>query len=173
MDKRPLNGSIQVLAIGLAAGYCVALGAADTSSPTRTATGTSTRASMMVSVTVAPAAALELSSEPPAVAITSQDLARGYVDISTPTGLRVRSNSPAGYALEVLPVSPLFNAIAIRGLGSDVTVSADGGTIVQRWQHAQSVSLALTYRLYLVDGLQPGTYPWPLRLRVRALESAH
>lgn len=161
MRNRPLNPGVapRVLAVGIAAGYCAGLGAGDS------------RSTMMVRATVAPVAALELLSEPPGIAISTLDLARGYVDVSTPTGVRVRSNSTQGYALEVLPVTALFSAIAIRGLGPDVTLSADGGTIVQRWQHAQSVSLALTYRLYLVDGLQPGTYPWPLRLRVHALDA--
>jgi hypothetical protein len=146
------------VALGIAAGFCVALGAADS------------RGTLLVRATVAPAASIELLSNPPPVDITALDLERGFTDIGVPIGMRVRSNSREGYMLEVLPVSPLFTAVAIHGLGPDISLGADGGTIVQRWQHAQSAELALTYRFYLVPGLAPGEYAWPLRLRVRALE---
>jgi hypothetical protein len=141
----------------ISAGFCLALGATDI------------HGSLMVRATVAPAASIELASQPTRIAISALDLERGYAEISTPVGMHVRCNSREGYLLEVLPVSPLFTSVAIRGLGADVSLGPDGGTLAQRWQHAQSVDLALTYRFYLAPGLVPGEYPWPLRLQVRAL----
>ena len=85
--------------------------------------------------------------------------------------LQVHSNSPRGFELEVLPLSPLFRALAIHGLEREVTLGADGGSVVQHWGRAQTASLSLTYRFYLMPGLGPGEYPWPLRLGVRPLPS--
>lgn len=158
MRKPPSRIARCTVTTGITIGFCAALGAADN------------RATFMVQATVAPAASIQLSSQPPPIAISTADLARGYAEVNTPMGMQVRSNSRQGYMLDVLPLSPLFTTVAIRGLGADVSVGADGGTIVQRWQHAQTIDLALTYRFYLAPGLAPGKYPWPLRLRVRALQ---
>jgi len=150
----------RALALGITAGHCAVLGAAEAHS------------ALMVRASVAPVASLEPLSDSPLLSVSALDIERGYVDVGTPMGIRIRSNSPEGYALEVLPLSPLFSTVSIRGLGSEVSLEQDGGTIVQRWQHGGSVSLALTYRFHLRPGVQPGEYPWPLRLRVRALGTA-
>ena len=59
----------------------------------------------------------------------------------------------------------------IEGLNSDLSLGAEGGTIVQRWQKPQAVKLSLKFRFVLAPGLIPGDYPWPVRLAVRPLES--
>ena len=59
---------------------------------------------------------------------------------------------------------------SVRGFESDVVLDAEGGTVVQRWQPGPQ-HLTLTFRFMLAPGLVPGTYPWPLRLTVRPLES--
>ena len=148
---------LQTLIVAIGADCCVSSSAAES------------HGSMLVSATVRPVATLEQQSEPVAITLSAQDVERGFIDISDPTQLRVHSNSREGYIIELLAVSPMFSSIAVHGLGSDVTLGAEGGSIVQRWDRAQSVSLALTFRLKLAAGLQPGQYPWPLRMRVRAL----
>jgi hypothetical protein len=96
-----------------------------------------------VSATVRAVANIELQSVPAGLAISSADLQRGFIDVAQPTQIRVRSNSPNGFALEVLTVAPMLSSMIVAGLNSDLALGADGGTIVQRWQKPQLVNLSL------------------------------
>jgi hypothetical protein len=125
-----------------------------------------TRATLSVAVTVPPVSRLEIVSQASTVQITAQDLQRGYVDLSQPMLLNVYSNAREGYALEVLPLSPLIKAIAVHGLGSDADLGAQGGRIVERWERPEATTLSLTFRLALAPGAMPGIYPWPLHLAI-------
>jgi len=143
----------------VAAGGFVAAGAADT------------RTSFTVSATVRAVATLERESAPPTLQISADDLRRGYLDVPQPLALVIKSNSPTGFAVDVATLEPVASAIVIHGLDGDVSLGADGGTIVQRWRRPQAVSLSLRIRLILAPGLAPGSYPWPMQLSVRPLES--
>jgi hypothetical protein len=124
-----------------------------------------------VSVTVRAVANMEVRSAPVGLDISSADVQRGFIDVVQPTQLTVRSNSPSGFAIEVLTVaSPLVASMVVEGLDSDLALGPDGGTIVQRWQRPKAVDLSLRFRFALAPGLVPGNYPWPLRLTVRPLE---
>ena len=114
---------------------------------------------------------MEIKSAPAELAISSADLRRGFIEVAQPTQLTVRSNSPSGFALDVLTVaSPMVSSMVVEGLNSDLALGAQGGTIVQRWERAQAVNLSLKFRFALAPGLLPGNYPWPLRLTVRPLD---
>jgi hypothetical protein len=124
-----------------------------------------------VSVMVRAVANLEIQSAPAGLDISNADLQRGFIDVDQPTQLTVRSNSPSGFALDVLTVAaPMVSSMVVEGLNSNLTLGAEGGTIVQRWQHPQAMNLSLKFRFALTPGLPPGNYPWPLRLTVRPLE---
>ena len=125
---------------------------------------------LLVSATVRAIANIERQSAPTELEISGADLARGFIDVVQPTRLTVRSNSPSGFALEVLTVVPLVSSMNIEGLNSDLDLGADGGTIVQRWQKPQVVNLSLKFRFALAPGLVAGNYPWPVRLAVRPLD---
>jgi hypothetical protein len=128
------------------------------------------RSDFSVSVVVRPVANIELSSVPTGLDISAADLRRGYIEVLQPTQLTVRSNSPNGYALEVLTVAPVLSSMIVEGLNSDVALGWEGGTIVQRWQKPQVLNLSLKFRFELVPGLSVGNYPWPVRLAVRPLD---
>jgi len=123
---------------------------------------------LQVSANVSPVARLE-GLAPAPLLITSADVARGFVDTPHPLRLHVFSNSRAGFALDVAAQSPWFTAVAIEGLDTPVTLGAEGGTIVQRWQRAPSRALELRLRFRFEPGLVPGLYAWPLLLRARPL----
>lgn len=125
---------------------------------------------LSVSATVRAVANIERQSAPTDLEISGADLQRGFIDVVQPTRLTVRSNSPNGFALEVLTVAPLLSSMIIEGLNSDLSLGADGGTIVQRWQKPQLVDLSLKFRFTLAPGLVAGDYPWPVRLAVRPLD---
>jgi hypothetical protein len=126
---------------------------------------------LSVTATVRAVAHIDLQSIPAALEIFASDLQRGYIDVPQPTQLVVRSNSQSGFALDVLTVAPILSAMVIQGLDSDLTLGADGGSVVQRWQRPQAVNLSLRFRFALTPGLTPGIYPWPVRMAVRPLES--
>lgn len=123
-----------------------------------------------VSVIVRPMAKIELQSAPSSLDISAADVRRGYVDVPQPTQFIVRSNSPNGYALEVLTVAPVLSSMIVEGLSSDLAFGKEGGTIVQRWQKPQAVNLSLKFRFELLPDLGVGKYPWPVRLAVRPLD---
>ncbi|HEY0801181.1 MAG TPA: hypothetical protein VGD54_10070 [Steroidobacteraceae bacterium] len=124
---------------------------------------------LSVSATVRAVANIELQSVPTGLAISSADLRRGFVDVTQPTQVTVRSNSPNGFALEVLTVAPVLSSMIVEGLNSDLELGAEGGTVVQRWQKPQIVNLSLKFKFALAPGLVAGNYPWPVRLAVRPL----
>jgi hypothetical protein len=125
---------------------------------------------LSVSVIVRPMANIELRSMPSDLDISAADVRRGYVEVMQPTQLVVRSNSPSGYALEILTVAPVLSSMIVEGFNSDLELGREGGTIVQRWQKPQAVNLSLKFRFELAPGLGAGTYPWPVRLAVRPLD---
>ena len=134
-----------------------------------TASTDQARTTLGVSANVVAIARLALVSGEPELLVTTEDLNRGYIDVPMPLHLSVYSNSRSGYALEVLPVSPLFSSVSVQGLGADVLLPADGGTVTHRWEHPQEIALSLKFSFALAAGVQPGRYPWPLRLAARPL----
>lgn len=125
---------------------------------------------LAVSVTVLPVAKIEHESAPSALQISAADLRRGFIDVAQPTLFTVRSNSPTGFELQVLTVTPVLSSMIVDGLNSELALGAEGGSIVQRWEKPQSLNLALKFRFALAPGLVAGNYPWPVRLAVRPLQ---
>lgn len=129
------------------------------------------RTSFNVSATVNAIAKLQVRSAPTEVVVSDEDLRRGFIDVTQPTDLLIRSNSSHGYALELTTVTPMLSSVVVRGLGGEQSLSGKGGTIVQRWQAPQTVALSLQFRLGLAPGLAAGRYPWPMRIDVRPIDS--
>lgn len=126
------------------------------------------RTSFAVTVSVQPTATLREISRPATIDISPADVQRGFAEID-PVRFEIASNSRDGYALELIPLNRLFTAVSVHGLGDDVTVGADGGTVTQRRRNAQSAPLDLRFKFFLRADLPPGRYPWPLALTARAL----
>jgi hypothetical protein len=131
----------------------------------------STSAQLGVSAAVRAIASIERESDPAGLSISRADLRRGYVDAGTPIGLVVKSNSASGFAIDVVTLAPIATAIEIRGLGADVSLGPDGGTVVERWHRSQQRTLRLRMRFRLAPGIAAGEYPWPVRLAVRPLDA--
>lgn len=123
---------------------------------------------MAVTARVMPVARLTGLREPRELRITAEDVARGYVLVTEPTTFAVAGNTP-GYVLDVTPTLPLAHAIDVYGLPASVHLDQGGGSIVTPATLATHEALALTYRVQLHPGAQPGTYPWPLHLSVHPL----
>ena len=130
---------------------------------------TQSRTQMGVYATVLPMARMQVTSAPADIQISAEDLRRGYLDVLQPTALVVNSNSPDGFALDLMTLSPMVSALIVNGLESDQILGAEGGTLIQRWQRPQSMRVMLRFRLLLVPGLNAGRYGWPVKLGVRPL----
>ena len=112
-----------------------------------------------VSVIVRPVANIEFQSAPTGLEISAADLRRGYIDALQPTQFTVRSNSPNGFALEVLTVAPMLSSMVVEGLNSDLALGADGGTI---WRAGPSGQAAFGARPRPLRRNPAAAYP-PLR----------
>jgi len=84
----------------------------------------STSATTQVSVQVIARAIVSVDSQPAAVTITSDDIARGYVDVATPIVLRVRTNSRQGYMLQVENLTETFSSIELSTADVMMTIAA-------------------------------------------------
>jgi hypothetical protein len=128
------------------------------------------RSRFTVSATVIATARIEQHSEPAQIEISAADLRRGYLEVTEPTVLVVRSNSTSGFALDLFTVAPMLESLVVHGFAGDQALGADGGSLVLRARGAQPVNLSLTFRLMLAPGLRAGTYPWPMRINARPLD---
>lgn len=91
----------------------------------------SASAPMMVSVQVIARAIVTIESQPGDVVITPADIARGYVDVSEPIVVRVRTNSRQGYSLHIAKSSEAFSAVELSVRETVVRI-AEGGSALAR-----------------------------------------
>jgi len=129
-------------------------------------------ANLQVSAMVVANARMRTDYQAGQLAITENDIARGHIDVPAASRFSVTTNSRTGYVIELHPLGDIFQAVQIQGLhglAHTAQLGADGGTIIQRGPIAADTPQQLSYRFILSPGLQPGLYPWPLMLSVRAL----
>ena len=124
---------------------------------------------LLVGATVQAVARIQSASVPAQILISENDVRRGYVEVAQPASLLVNSNSPDGIALDLLTLNPMMTSMIVSGLASEQSLGAGGGTLIRRWQHAQSIRLSLRFKFMLTPGIAPGRYAWPLSVDVRPL----
>jgi hypothetical protein len=127
------------------------------------ASGGTAYSSVIMSATVLPYHRIEVVRQAPLLTVTSADVARGYVDVAGGTSLRALSNDHRGFTVSFEPRARLFERATIVGLGGDLNIGPDGGS-VQHHYTGRDTSLELSYRFYLAASLAPGSYPWPLQI---------
>lgn len=128
-------------------------------------------AKVTVNTTVLKYASLEIVAQPDSVAITAADLVRGYVDVPVGAQMIIRSNTSGGYLLEFASQGDFMRQILVRGLNTDVQLSAAGGLVSQpsAERGMTKSTLALGFRFVLSESAGQGTYPWPMRVSVAPL----
>jgi hypothetical protein len=131
----------------------------------------SSEAKLTVSATILKRANLKVLAQPGSVVVTASDIARGYVDVSTPAQVAIQSNSSVGYMLEFASEGDFVRQTLVRGLGNDVQLSPAGGAVMQpsAGTGITKTTLALGFRFLLSESAQQGTYSWPMRLSVTPL----
>jgi hypothetical protein len=126
---------------------------------------------LQVSATVQTLATMTLASQPAGLLVTPEDIRRGFLTVTQPTVLILRSNSAQGIALDVLAIAAIFSAISVQGLDGNATLAGAGGTLTHHWAAPQPLPLTLTFTFILKPETRAGRYPWPLAFSVRALET--
>jgi hypothetical protein len=127
------------------------------------------KSQIAVSATVPAQAVGQLVQQIPEITITDADVARGYVDVLAGSQLSVTSNNPAGYGIDFFTRLPIFSSVRVTNANGSADLGPDGGTMIERGQMGRNLPLSLTYRFVLATSAQPGTYAWPLALKIRPL----
>ena len=127
----------------------------------------SVSATMNVSVSVLARAVVTVSSQPDVVTVTDADIARGYVDMATPISLLVRTNSRAGYLLQVDRSCDAFSAVELTF--GDAAMSVSDQAWISRPYLPGGESLVMHARVRLAAGAQAGSYPLSMAISARPL----
>jgi hypothetical protein len=119
------------------------------------------RAIFTVSATVPARVSIEAISQPQALSVSAEDVARGYVEVAAV--YRVRNNDPAGYLLRLAPLTGLTSSIEVDGLGSAIMVDRE---VVEVTEPAalQARHLNLRFRFLLDPAVPAGVYPMPVQV---------
>jgi hypothetical protein len=128
----------------------------------------SASAPMHVSVNVIARAVLTVDSIPGAIDVTGADIARGYVDVSAPVVIRVRTNSRAGYMLQADQQSPDFKKVELSFGDATMTVAGTETWISRPYVQGNDV-IAMHVRVHLDANAQAGSYPLPISFSARPL----
>lgn len=154
----------------LASAALVAAISLATGCPTPAAAAGSISQTITVTARVAPWVKLNLEHQQMQLAVTPDDIARGYVEVPAASRFTVTTNNRAGYTLNFQPNAGIFRSVAIQGMGVSAEFGAGGGTIIQSGAESgvARIQTELGYRFYLAAGVQAGSYFWPLSLSVSA-----
>ena len=132
---------------------------------------TAATARIQVTATVKSRATLRIFHQERMLAVTQEDVVRGYVDAPAASRIEVRNNNRVGCLLVfegvAEPDGP-FSRVSVRGLGRDVEIGSEGGFVPHPYAPVP-VTVELSYRFSLSRDARPGTYPWPLRISVRTM----
>ena len=128
----------------------------------------SASAPMQVSVNVIARAILTVDSTPGAVEVTGADIARGYVDVSAPVVIRVRTNRRAGYMLQAEQQSSDFKVVELSFGDSSMTVAGNETWISRPYVQGNDV-IAMHMRVHLDANAQAGSYSLPISFSARPL----
>jgi len=131
----------------------------------------SNEAKLQVSATILKYASLQVLAQPASVAVTADDIARGYVDVPMPAQVAVQSNTQGGYMLMFDSQGEFLRQTLVKGLDTDVQLGASGGGVAQRaaGRGMSKAVLALGFRFVLSESAREGVYAWPMRMSVTPL----
>jgi hypothetical protein len=120
----------------------------------------------VVQVTVPARVTLAAIEQPTHLALSEQDIARGYKDVSA--RYVVDQNSDRGWLLRLSPRMGLTQRVEVRGLSATLVLQADSVEVYQP-QASEPQSLDLDYRFVLAPDARPGSYQLPVQLSAALL----
>lgn len=130
------------------------------------------RTDLTVTATVLKHASMQVVAQPDAVVVTSEDIARGFVDVPGTAQFVVQSNTRDGYLLNFVSQGDFFRQTVVLGLiANQVQLGAGGGVVAQAPAGSGMTRMALDlgFRFVLSQSARQGVYSWPLRLSVAPL----
>lgn len=141
------------------------------SAPNEAAAAEPATSTLTVTATVLKYASLRVAAQPATVTITEADVARGYVDVPTPSRVEIKGNSPSGYVLVFESQSDFVRQTQVRGLGSEILLGATGGVIAQPGSGSGlgKSTIEIGFRFLLAQEARPGVYAWPMQVSVMPL----
>jgi hypothetical protein len=129
--------------------------------------GSNSSQAISISATVLPSARMQINYQVSQINITAKDIAQGYVDVQAGSLFTVVITRGTTYFLDMYPRSNIFSSVKIDGLGNQIVLGNEGGTITQANLALRSTTYILNYRFMLKPNLQPDVYDWPLQLAIR------
>jgi type II secretory pathway component PulC len=126
------------------------------------ASAESRSAAIQVSVTVVARAIATVDEQPQEVAVTSEDLRRGYVELAASLRINVRTNARNGYILRLVNTDPAFASAELTSGDLAVNVRQESVITRPRPVTAGRDALALKVRLILGAQAREGRYPFPV-----------
>jgi hypothetical protein len=127
------------------------------------------KATIVVSATVMAKISQSTIHQEPLINVTQVDLKKGFIEISSGTILQVKTNARNGYALFFEGSNELFKEVMVIDRGRMVTLSPHGGFVLQPYSGSNIEVKDLSYRIQLKENIQPGTYPFPFRVKASLL----
>lgn len=126
------------------------------------------RSEILVNAAVLTRVSLSGVQMPSQVAITDEDLARGYLEIAQPVTIDVRSNHPSGLLLGFSLNAAWVAAAQVRGAQGGVSGSLGAASLLvpKKGKGLAVQSVALRVRLILSQSARAGTFAWPLAVVV-------
>lgn len=122
--------------------------------------------SLNLRITIPPVMRMKVLHQPATIEVTRQDVERGYVEVTSGSLLQVTAN--IGWQLSFATQGGIASTAQVRGLPGNVVVGPDGGTVTGLRPMRHATVFDLSYRFDLVQGVAPGTYPWPVMILANA-----
>ena len=113
-------------------------------------------------------ASISVLRAPASIAISAEDIARGYVDLVEPIEVAVRTNAPEGVLLGMALRTAEVRTVLLNGDAGMVRVARAGATLPVAKQGRGLVTqvVRLRARLELSAGAAVGRITFPIRLFV-------
>lgn len=159
-------GRMKGARIGLAIALLATAGGAHAASQAAVGAGPlSARATVDFAINVPRVMRMQLLDHPATIAVTSEDIARGYVRVSGPR-IDLLVNDRQGYAVRAELQGTAFTEARISGLPGAIVATREAAlaqmpTMVGR---ARPQPYNVTYELKLAVDAAPGPQPWPVAL---------
>jgi len=125
------------------------------------AIGATGQGQFTVAVVVPVRVQLDVVEQPTELALTADDVARGYKDVAA--RYRIRHNDRSGYRLQLESVPGIARRVEVRGLGTDV-VLGDRLVDVRRSGDPFEQELPLVFHVVLDKSSIPGAFELPVRV---------
>jgi hypothetical protein len=127
------------------------------------------KATITVSATVIARINQFVSHQEPRITVTETDIKKGFIEIPSATILQIKTNDRKGYVLLFEGGSELFKEVLVTDKGRTIVLSPFGGLIHQPYSGSNIEVKDLSYKFFLRDNIQPGSYSWPFRVKASIL----